>query len=152
MWRSRIMPTIVLALIGLSNINQAASREITYDDFMKLGLGERQARFARVTPENQATLKRTHAQRWLTANSGRLTSAQMTVVQDAIAFLTPDLYRHPQATAGRRTEEDLKTRLVCSLGHDAVIEAFTFFPKAQGQTWNDLIDSWLSWFSDCVLK
>lgn len=44
--------------------------------------------FATIGAENKATLKRTHAERWLNKNRARLTHAEIAVVQEAIPFFT----------------------------------------------------------------
>ena len=125
---------------------------ITYEEFMRLDVERLAEAFRRVTPETQAMLTRTHAQRWLDANRNRLSVGQVSLVQEVIVFITPELYGKPQDATARKKEEELKSKLLCSIGHDGVTDAFTFLGRPASRSWSETVDVWLSWFSDCVLK
>lgn len=123
-----------------------------YESFMKLSTDQRRAHFDTLGPDAKARLKRTHAERWLAENRRHLTPAQAALVEEAIAFFTPALYQHPADGAKRRQEDDLRSRLVCSLSSHQVGAAFTFLPQPEKLTWRGAVDEWLAWFSECVVK
>lgn len=77
-------------------------KTIDYDTFGKLDLQGRIKAFNEISPENQAELVKTHAKRWLEKNRNRLTAEQISVLEENIAFITPDIYRLP------KRDEDVK--------------------------------------------
>jgi hypothetical protein len=129
--------------------------DISYDDFVKLAPEARRAQFQRLTADRKALIKRTHAQRWLTTNRARLSDAQIAVANDAIEFVTPQIYLRPGDPDMLEQEQRIKQRLTCILGHDNTRQAFVLdAPPAQseGSTWRSMVDGWLSWFSECVVR
>jgi endonuclease/exonuclease/phosphatase (EEP) superfamily protein YafD len=90
--------------------------EIPYEKFMKLDASSRRARFERANAETRATIMRTHAERWLAANRARLTSAQVDLVQQVIALVTPALYRNPTDPELKKQLDALEARLRCASG------------------------------------
>lgn len=124
----------------------------SYDSFMKESLEQREARFRGLSPEAKAALKRTHTERWLKEHRRELTSSQIALVEEGIAFITPALYQHPEDAVKRKQEEDLISRLTCSLGQQRVTAAFTFLPVPAKQTWRGAVDEWLVWFHECLIK
>lgn len=153
---------LMLACLGVVAANgaavpSAASEEVSYEDFIRFGLEERQARFAQFSAETRSALKREHATRWLARNAGQISPGQEALIREAIAFFSPELYRGPPSAALRQQEADLKRRLECSLGRAQLIEAFAMLgPQPLGpqppRTWDDRVLEWLSWFSDCVVR
>lgn len=147
--------TTVLVIGSISLAAQAEPRPSThphvgYEDFMKLEVRERKEVFARLTPENKATLKQTHAEDWLAKNRARLSASQIAAVQEATAFLSPALYRDPSNPEMRKKEAQLKSQLECSLSRQDVFDAFTFLGPSPEPTWTERLDGWLSWFTDCL--
>jgi hypothetical protein len=142
--------------LGTASAQQSARSvgdEITYDDFVKLSSEARREKFQRLTAEHKALMKRTHAERWLTTNRATLSDAQIAVANDAIAFVTPQIYLRPNDPGILKQEERIKQRLTCILGHDNTRQAFVLdVPPTQstGSTWQSMFDEWLSWFSECV--
>lgn len=129
-----------------------AGDEVSYEAFMRLGQDERRTTFAQLSAETKSALKREHARRWLARNQGQLTGGQQALLREAIAFLSPELYRGPPDAALRRQEEDLKARLQCGLGRGQLLEALTFLGPQPAPTWDDRVVEWLAWFSDCVVR
>jgi hypothetical protein len=129
--------------------------EITYDDFVKLAPDARREKFQRLTAEHKALVKRTHAERWLTTNRARLSDAQIAVANDAIEFVTPQIYLRPNDPEMLEQEHRIKQRLTCILGYDNTRQAFVLDAsptQKEGSTWRGMVDGWLSWFSECVVR
>jgi hypothetical protein len=156
----RLIAVAVLTILGLAAAahadgQQAASNDasfIAYDEFIRLGVQERAERFRVLTPDNKSLLIRTHAERWLTAHRNRLSVAQVAVVENAIAFVTPQLYAQPDNPDLVERESSLKQRLSCTLGRENARQAFKFDARGPaGVKQPSMIDSWLTWFADCVL-
>jgi hypothetical protein len=147
---------LMLACVTVSTASRAAlssaGEEISYEAFMGLDQDARRTTFARLSPETKSALKREHARRWLARNEGQLTGRQRALLHEAIAFLSPELYRSPPVAALRREEDDLRQRLQCGLGRAQLIEALTFLGPQPAPTWDDRVKEWLAWFSDCVVK
>jgi hypothetical protein len=123
---------------------------LAYEQFIQLSVGERRARFASLSADNQAALKRTHAERWLEANRASLTQPQIDLVLEAISFLSEDRYSNPRDVEARKREDDLQRRLTCQLGRARVTAAFTFLEPPRQRSWIDSADEWLAWFPDCL--
>lgn len=136
---------LVVAPVGGSQ----SSPPKTYDDFMSLSRDERQKVFATLTPDLKSEFKREHVRRWLKKNAGSLTTAQVSLVHDALNFLSPAYYANPTTAERRRQEEVLRLRLECSLGRSRVAEALTFDEELSGQSWTEWIDEWVTWFERC---
>ena len=130
----------------------SGGEEVSYDDFIRLTPEERQSKFAQFSAETRSALKREHATRWLARNAGQISPGQEALIREAIAFLSPELYRNPTSAALRQQEADLKRRLECSLGSRQLIEALTFLGPQPPPTWDDRVIEWLSWFSECVVR
>jgi pimeloyl-ACP methyl ester carboxylesterase len=78
----------------------------TLEDYQGLSRQEQVALFNRTTYESRAAIVRTHAERWLEANRGRLSSAQTAYLTETISFLTAGLYdpAHREENAVLRDE------------------------------------------------
>lgn len=79
---------------------------IGYDKFFLTPVKERREIFTEISAENRAFLIKTHAERWLAANRSRLTDEQISVVEELIQAISPELYKtkhdfseeiHPEA-------------------------------------------------------
>lgn len=127
----------------------AATSGTTYQEFMKLAPQQRTARFAALSPENKALIKRTHAEQWLEKNRGRLSAGQVDLVQKAIGFVTPTLYRTPNDPELVKKSKALESELRCRVRRSDAIEAFgpsrSPIPRA---SWLD--DTW-AWFESCIV-
>ena len=156
----RVIPALIAATILIASsavtltfAGQTPSppSEITYDEFVKLDRAARTKRFNTLSADSKALIKRTQAERWLADNRLRLSGLQIAAVTDAIAFVTPDIYRQPDDPAIRKREESVKQKLTCALGRDVATQAFALHPPPPSApiTWRSTVDSWLSWFEDC---
>ena len=103
-----------------------AGRLHTYDEFMSVRPEDRHEVFARLSAEKKSELKREHVQRWLSENRSGLTSEQVALVNQAMAFLSADYYARPEEPENRRREEALRKQLERSLGRRKVADAMTF--------------------------
>lgn len=132
---------------------QNSGQRINYEEFLAVPDEDRPAYFSRLTAGNKACLKRTHATRWLERNRHRLSAGQVDAVQQAIAFVTPEIYIDPSRPEIASRESEIKSALVCKLGRDLAQEAFSFSTQStSGGNQMSRIERWLSWFSDCVIK
>ena len=90
----------------------------------------------RVSPENKALIMRTQIERWITANRARLSPAQLQVMQEMAAVVSPDLYS-PNRTEGTLARvQELEKRAISLLGKEdvgraATLEMAVYIPKAQ---------------------
>ena len=85
------LATLSLCLAASLASAQTGSR-LDYDTFCKLNSAEKNQAFATASPETKAELARTQFERWRDANKGQLSAAQLSVLQDVIAFITPAMY------------------------------------------------------------
>jgi hypothetical protein len=131
----------------------AVAGDMTYDKFIALAPHEREEVFAKLEPVQKAAIKKRHAERWLASNEGHLRTEQIRTISEAISFITPKLYEDSRDAGMRKREEEIKNRLVCQLGAKSVRSAFTFLEEPEHpDTISDLINSWMSWFTECIAK
>jgi hypothetical protein len=139
------------AQVPSASAASAHTQPMTHEAFMAIETSKRSDVFAKLTPENKSALKRAHANAWLTKNKYRLSTKQTAAVQEAIAFLSPDLYREPGSPAMRTKEDQVRRQLECTLSRNDVIAAFTFLAPSSAPTLSEQVDEWLIWFDDCVV-
>ncbi len=139
--------TLIVILLAAAGEPFASQKSLPYDEFIRMGEQARAAAFDAATPEQKAMLKRTHAERWLAKHQKELSKKQVQVMQSAITFITPDLYRPPSTEQEAQAEARIKHDLECQLGRLRVTEAFTFF-SPDTSTYAK-IDEWFAWFSNC---
>ena len=129
---------------------QASAPWNDYDDFMKLSVHQRHARFDTISAENKAMIVRTHSERWLHNNRARLTASEGKVFEEIIAFITPDLYRERRDDALDKREEALTARMRCRVSPADIREATNLFREASESPPPKLTRSYLSqakcWF------
>jgi hypothetical protein len=153
MFLCAIIVTMWLGSSGAPLSQTVGSQEMSLDAFMKIDESKRRAVFAGLTPENRARLKREHATRWLRTHRPELSPRQIAAVEQAILFLTPEVYANPDAPGLRAREEKVIHDLSCALGKQAAAEAFAWStPEATSFRKPNTLDDWLAWFSDCVVK
>lgn len=137
-----------------------ASAQTSYREFMTLAPAQRTERFRNSSAEAKASLKRTHAQLWLEQHHHQLSGAQVQIVQEAIEFITPELYLNPEDKDSRSRDIAIGRKLACALGQQRATEAFMLVPPvappatgapADRPAWKTLVDTWLTWFSECVI-
>jgi hypothetical protein len=155
MWSKKL--AVVAVVVGLCAVTAARQQAtpvpvgpaIAYDDFMKLGTPQKAERFRAMSPENKASIMRTHAQMWLRKNRDRLSAGQVALLHEAISFVTPELYRNPNDPEQLKKEEALKAKFKCHLRRSDVMEAFgAVRSPVPSRGWLD--DLW-AWFEDCVV-
>lgn len=116
---------------------------------MALSREQRTARFANLTAENKAAIMRTHAEKWLEKNRGRLSATQAATVQKAVDFVTPALYRQPLARELVEKSDALKGELQCRLRRSDALEAFG--PSRSPLPPTGWLDDVWTWFEVCVI-
>ena len=134
---------------------QAVAPWNDYDDFIKLNVDQRRDRFAAISAENKAMIVQTHAQRWLRNNRGRLTTSEVGVFEEIIAFITSDLYRERADDTLDKREQELRTTMRCRVSPDDVREATNVLraeraSPSQRATWTYLNQArcWIDWFME----
>ena len=102
-------------------------------------------------PETRASLKRAHATVWLRVHGVDLSNRQIAVLEESIAFVTPQLYAQPESPMILAREAEIKNKLSCTIGRDAAMEAFSFEPQpASPKASNEpVIYGWLERFREC---
>jgi hypothetical protein len=102
---------------------------ITYDDFMQIDTNQRLERFNQLTAESKATIVRTHGERWLAENRGRLDRSEIVAFESAIAFVTPQLYQLPPDPQVMKKQLDFGASLECRVNPDDVMAIFDVFGR-----------------------
>jgi hypothetical protein len=147
--------TGLLALTAPAVAQETEQPPADYDRFIALEPGARREAFHQLPPADKAGIKRTHAERWLAANRPSLSPKGIAAMERAIAFVTPDLYQNQDPTAEQREEERAIGRgLACSIGPERASEAFALWPpglKDERTRITKLVDSWFTWFENCVI-
>lgn len=153
-WETRAALILVaLAFCPLTGRGQTTPPEhppasVTYEQFMKLDAAQRSDVWGTLIPETKAALMRMHAERWLEHNRGRLTDRQAQLVEEAIAFVTPALYRNPHDPELLKQEAALRAKLLCGLRQSDAINAFKVLsPEAVSSDWR--ADLW-TWLEHCL--
>jgi len=148
------LPSSADAVRGTS---QAAPTAVSHEDFVRLSPDERRERFAGMRPEDRALLVRTHAQRWLTANRARLTSSELAVFEEMVAFIRPELYVPGPNPTLDEEERALRARMRCRVNPEDVRVAFKVVdpsPNAAAltPTWTflDRAACWLEWAAEGI--
>jgi hypothetical protein len=121
--------SILLAAVSVFVAEPAAqdSKKIEYDEFCKLDVKSKNGFFAVASPENRAELIRTQLQRWLAKNRARLTTAQVMVIEENIAFIKADLYILPRREEDMAKAKALEQRTLALMSREDMTEAFTIF-------------------------
>ena len=144
-------------LVAQGQQSGAARPSMSYDEFMKIEPSQRADRFRSMTGQEKAAIKRAHAQSWLSTNAGTLSPAQIAAVQEAIAFITPELYLNPDDPELTRRQDELTRKLSCVVGAEKAKAAFVVVRQSPSQrvggaAWEVVVDRWLTWFTDCVIR
>lgn len=105
----------------------AQTAAVDYDTFMQQDVNGRISTFNAVSPENKADLVRTHLQRWTDANRARLSPEQLAHLQDALMFVTSDLYRQPKPADVTARAKDLESRSAALFTREDVMQAMTIY-------------------------
>ena len=104
-------------LLGIALLQDAQSTgsprpPVPYDEFFALTDrdDDRIRVFNEITAENRATLVRTHLERWLNRNRGRLSAEQVAMMEENIRFVGPELYGLPKKPEVQAKVLDLAER------------------------------------------
>jgi len=133
--RVLVLAVIVAALAFSSSV--AAQAPVDYDTLMQQQ--DRVAirrQFAQLSPENKAVIMRTQVGRWIDANRARLSPAQLQVMQEMAAVVSPDLYSPNRTEVMLARVQELEKRAISLLGKEdvgraATLEMAVYIPKAQ---------------------
>ena len=70
----------------------APSKPMPYETYCQMERTEKRAAFKSMPSEHRALLARTHMQRWRDANKDRLSEAQLGLLKEMIAAISPAMY------------------------------------------------------------
>ena len=143
-WRVLVLTGIGVAALAFSSSVSAQAPTVSaqaptvdYDTLMQQqDKAAIRRQFAQLSPENKALIVRTQIERWITANRARLSPAQLQVMQEMAAVVSPDLYS-PNRTEGTLARvQELEKRAISLLGKEdvgraATLEMAVYIPKAQ---------------------
>jgi len=136
-WRVLVLTGIGVAALAFSSSVSAQAPTVDYDTLMQQqDKAAIRRQFAQLSPENKALIVRTQIERWITANRARLSPAQLQVMQEMAAVVSPDLYS-PNRTEGTLARvQELEKRAISLLGKEdvgraATLEMAVYIPKAQ---------------------
>jgi hypothetical protein len=140
-WEVRMSKTslvvTILAVVALAfpAHAQVAPAAIDYDTFMQQDVQGRLRVFNQVTPENRAELVRTQIIRWVEGNRARLTPEQLKVMDENLAYVTPDRYRQPMNQEQKAQAKEMEARTAAVLSREEMMQALTvyatYIPKKQ---------------------
>ena len=161
MSRVRLVTTAIVAIgfLGAHPVARRASRGTTpsligYDDFMKISVDQRRGRFASLTAANKSLIVRTHGERWLADNRGRLTIGEIAVFQDMVNFVTPERYAKRAEAGIDKEEQALRDRMRCRVSTVDVVQAFNVFgntsqpPSKPRWTYLNQATCWIEWVAE----
>src|SRR5262245_17173822 len=109
----------------LSVVASSQPVSIDYDTFCAQSEQERIRTFNIVTPEIRAELVRTRIVRWLDANSARLSTEQVAMMRENVAFVTADAYRKETRSAFQERAKELEQRTAALFTREEMRQALT---------------------------
>lgn len=114
---------MIFLLVGLL-LGQTVN-VVTYDAFMQLDRQGRIHTFNQITADNRAEVVRTHIQRWLEANRPRMNAEQIKLMEECIAFATPEAYSLPKSAETLARAKELEARTALLFTRDEMFQALT---------------------------
>jgi hypothetical protein len=147
-WIGLLGGTVLFVLAGAEQqaLRQAPDASIPlvgYDELMTRRVDERRALFAEITPENKAMIVRTHAERWLVRNTGRLSGSQVAAFRDIILLIEPELFGR---TPDDAREEALRAKMECRVSPDDAMHALSLTNMLEGASKPEgLNPTWTRW-------
>jgi hypothetical protein len=136
-WRVLVLAVIGVAALAFSSSVSAQATTVDYDTLMQQqDKAAIRRQFAQLSPENKALIVRTQIERWINANRARLLPAQLQVMQEMAAVVSPDLYSPNRTEATLARVQELEKRAISLLGKEdvgraATLEMAVYIPKAQ---------------------
>ena len=123
-----MLTPLLLGIVLLQDAPSTGSPRppVPYDEFFALADRDDRIRvFNEITAENRATLVRTHLERWLSRNRGRLSAEQVAMMEENIRFVGPELYSLPKKPEVQAKALDLAERTRKLFGPMDVAQALT---------------------------
>ena len=136
-WRVLVLAVIGVAALAFSSSVSAQAPTVDYDTLMQQqDKAAIRRQFAQLSPENKALIVRTQIERWISANRARFSPAQLQVMQEMAAVVSPDLYSPNRTEATLARVQELEKRAIALLskedvGRAATLEMAVYIPKAQ---------------------
>ena len=98
---------------------------VEYDTFRTKPWGERVALFSALFNEEKAQLVRIHVSRWLDSHRQNLSTPQVQIIEEWLAFITPALYVSPKTPDSMKRIKDLESRTAGLLSREQMRDALT---------------------------
>ena len=136
-WRVLVLAVIGVAPLAFSSSVSAQTPTVDYDTLMQQqDKAAIRRQFAQLSPENKTLIVRIQIERWITAIRARLSPAQLQVMQEMAAVVSPDLYSPNRTEATLARVQELEKRAISLLGKEdvgraATLEMAVYIPKAQ---------------------
>lgn len=133
-WRVLVLAVIGVAALAFSSSVSAQASTVDYDTLMQQDKAAIRRQFAQLSPENKAVIVRTQIERWIAANRARLSPAQLQVMQEMAAVVSPALYSPDRTEATLARVQELEKRAISLLGKEdvgraATLEMAVYIPK-----------------------
>ena len=117
---------VAIAASFLSAAPLLAQSAITYDSLMKQDTEGRSALFSTLSPENRGAIMNTHIQRWIAKNRARLSSEQITLLEERMALVTEEVSgRLPKTRETSDRLNDLQRRTARAFSWEDMRQATT---------------------------
>ena len=116
---------VVMPQNTLASARSQAARAVSYDTLMQQDLDGRLASFNRLTPEQKASILRTHIQRWVDTHQAELTPEQLAMTEEWKAFAHVDNFREPVTDERKRVVADVETRSLALFSRAQIRDAIT---------------------------
>ena len=131
--RLAVFAMVVLATAMPARAQVQTPASVDYDSFMQQDLQGRLRTFNQVTAENRAELVQTQIKRWVEQNRTRLTSEQLKVMDENLAYVTADRYRQPMTQEERAKAKEVEARTAAVFTREDMVQALTinatYIPK-----------------------
>ena len=137
----------------VATVMMTTAQEWTLERFRELPEATQVTVFQQLSADQKAALMRAHATDWLNRNGASLRPYQIDAVRAGIDFVKAEIYASPRREDLRDEEERVKRRIGCALGSSRAQQAFSLTRTTDGPDLDrSLVEHWLSWFSDCLLR
>ncbi|MBI4468646.1 MAG: hypothetical protein HY650_04910 [Acidobacteria bacterium] len=108
-----------------------SQEEITYDELMIAGCGDKRTLFEELSPEKRSDLLRTHIQRFIDNNRTKLGEEQLDVIIEGLAQVKPDVYVRPRTGAELTAFREFDRRAKASFSDEERRDIFTLEGRYQ---------------------
>lgn len=108
-----------------------SQEDITYDELMMTGCGEKRTIFEDLSPEKRSSLLKTHIQRFIENNRTKLGEEQLDVILEGLAQVIPDVYVRPRTGSELAAFREFDRRAKASFTEEERRDIFTLEGRYQ---------------------